>query len=217
VRHRHWPHHAASYYPLEFWDFNDDSIPDPSVTFWAVGSGWSAAELDRVGEATWQWRNYSVFDPTLDRSNANQLPLSTTPHRRSWVDGTYSSVCGDFPHGGVLAYVCIESHAPRLYPGTSIAYYRLLKVGMYFNDSPAYAWYYGTGTTPDQYADFKGVAAHEGGHLALLVHVPFDACDYPGPDMFTMCEGYSADSVEIDTMRMRSIEPDDIASATVIY
>jgi hypothetical protein len=35
--------------------------------------------------------------------------------------------------------------------------------------------------------------------------------------MFTMCEGYSADSVEIDTMRMRSIEPDDIASATVIY
>jgi hypothetical protein len=104
------------------------------------------------------------------------------------------------------------------------SYIRLLKVDMFLQATDVY-WYYGTGYPTSQYAFvFKGVVAHEFGHLVRLKDLPpgsAPACvDPPTSSVWTMCQaGYNEVffNPRDGSYWRQTVESDDTSSANAVY
>lgn len=192
-------------------------------------SGRSAADgrptsLTRLGEAAWQWRNYTQFEPTLDTSYSNTTPSggplgcasgATPPCRRAWYRDDTGAPPGDpcdIPVSEAIGLVCPYSFQIH------DTYVRLLKVDMFF--SPSVLWSFETTypSIPWQYL-FKGVAVHEIGHWVLLedLDVLHGCTNSPWTAVYTMCGGRVTGDARDKTWHEMTLHSHDINSANIVY
>lgn len=197
--------------PLYFWDPNDNSIPGPDPDFDNEGPSWSQSHINRLNEAVAEWSSKTSYDPGVADTSYNIFVDGREPPE-SCLPGNFNQ-----PGGTVLAITCRDVQA-RVYPGTSIGYYRIIDDDIYFNmenpDSPN--WWVGPGVAPDNNRiHFGGVLVHELGHTVRLIDLSGSTCVRTSSDWITMCG--TVNDLRLDTWRYFSLHADDISAANAVY
>jgi len=198
--------------PLWFWDGNDDGVPSGPPDFDSKGPYWSASHLNRLNEATAEWRTKTSFNPGVADGTGHNI----------YVDGRLPPTDCSFPGwvqgGGLVLAVTCKHYQERTFPARH--WYRLIDDDIFFNMevSTSPDWWVGAAKPAETTRfDFGGVLTHELGHTVRLVHVydPADNCVEGASTWITMCPYTPADNN--DTYWSRSLHADDISGANYVY
>jgi len=201
------------------WEVN--WVPDPTVTFYAKGTGWTTSPYARLQGAAAEWYVYSAFKPSVTRWETGD-PTTALAFRAGPPGYT-----GD-PDG----YDCeIDTSDPGLacvfpfgigYPNPM----RIKRVRIVVNSqfSLMGPWYYGTGSdcADSSCLNFEGVLTHEIGHGGGLYDP--ECSWYSGgtklTGMYTMCPmgpPPPAPARAWESHYQRTIEADDEQSMDDLY
>jgi hypothetical protein len=196
---------------LRYWDENNNNLPDSDgAVFYAKGSVWTTAMVDRLSDAAFEWYLDTLWNPVAIRwtssvTETNRFIYYLAPPGRSGC--TFSTE---------RAVTCIQIKGS----GTNPFEIDLLETA--FNSDKSWS-FSSSNLTGSGYLDFQGIATHELGHggglYDLCFYIPGECDDQELPycqdttDIFTMCSGGS----RVHSWNKRSLTAEDVASANELY
>lgn len=180
--------------PLVWWDLDNDAVRDAAegnVVYDPSGGAWTATKEARFSEAAAEWRNDTVYNPSVGVS-AHDV----------YVDGTAPAGCPW--EAGAVGQNCLTVQVRATYIDITDSDISLNENALLFNYSDSQA-------PPAQGRwDAEGVWTHELGH-GIFLNDLYGASNCPTET--SMCG--SGDHVQ--SYSLRNITSDDVSAATAVY